>query len=137
MLTPLTGHSPVRRLAKNLKHEGAVLSLWSVGQALAQNVNCQLRGYLGLIFSFVKTLPADILVCLVLILADSLQQVVKDPELDPVQLKQTNKKKNINVLCSFKAWRPCGKELVKSEMRQHHPLLVPMYVCWDITSTKL
>lgn len=62
MFTPLTGHSPVRRLAKNLKHEGGVLSLESVGQALVQNVNCQLRGYLGLAFSFVKTLPADILV---------------------------------------------------------------------------
>lgn len=50
-------------------------------------MNCQLRGYLGLAFSFVKTLPADILVCLVLILADSLQQVVKDPQLDPAPLK--------------------------------------------------
>lgn len=50
-------------------------------------MNRQLRGYLGLAFSFVKTLPADILVCLVLILADSLQQVVKGPQLDPAPLK--------------------------------------------------
>lgn len=92
MFTPLIGHSPVTRLAKNLKHERGVLSLWSVGQALAQDVNCQLRGYLGLAFGVVKTLPADILVCLVLLLADSLQQVVKDPQLDPIHLKLKKRK---------------------------------------------